>query len=42
MSSLREPWQNGPSKNHHTEQHKTRGTPRRNIQLEKQQLLVFL
>jgi len=35
VSSLRAPWQNGPYKTQHTEQHKTRKTPRRNKHLEK-------
>jgi len=36
MSGLRAPWQNGPYKNQHTEQHKNIYlTPRRNIHLEK-------
>ena len=41
MSSLRAPWQNGPYKIQHTEQHKTRRTPRRSRHLEKNLVLVF-
>jgi len=36
MSSLREPWQNGPYKNKHTEQHK-----RRNRHLEQNSVFVI-
>jgi len=34
MSSLGAPWQNGPYKNQHAEQQKTRKTPRHNGHLE--------
>jgi len=40
-SSLRAPWQNGPSNIKHTEQHKTRRTPSRNSHSELAMFLCF-